>query len=102
MAKRFQPFRPIGRTLSTPPGRHERIRGRPLQRLRKQVMREQPLCPECEAEGRAVAWYEGGELDHIVPLSKGGTNERSNLVGRCRPHHLAKSAKENRDRNLSS
>lgn len=94
MAKRFQPFRPVGRTLSTPPGREERIRGRPLQRLRKQIMKEQPLCPDCEAEGRAVAWYEGGELDHIVPLSKGGTNERSNLVGLCKVHHDQKSERE--------
>jgi 5-methylcytosine-specific restriction enzyme A len=32
------------------------------------------------------------ELDHIVPLHKGGTDARDNLVGLCMTHHAAKTA----------
>lgn len=75
--------------------RTERIRGSALQKLRRQVAAEQPLCPDCEAQGRVTAWYEqGGELDHVKPLHKGGTNERSNLEGVCKLHHDERTARE--------
>ena len=62
--------------------------------MRKQVASEQPLCPDCEAEGRVTAWFPVGELDHVLALSHGGTNDRGNLVGRCKRHHLAKTARD--------
>ena len=65
----------------------ERLRGRALQRMRKLVATEQPLCPDCEKEGRVTAWYPDGELDHIRPIAKGGTNDRSNLQGTCKDHN---------------
>ena len=34
------------------------------------------------------------EVDHIVPLSQGGTNDPSNLITRCARHHKIKTAKE--------
>jgi len=34
------------------------------------------------------------EVDHIVPLSRGGGDERSNLQPLCRPCHAAKTARE--------
>jgi 5-methylcytosine-specific restriction protein A len=58
-----------------------------LQGLRARVFREYPLCGHCTAEG--VDKY-AEELDHIVPLCKGGTDELENLQGLCKEHHRAK------------
>ncbi|RSV15185.1 HNH endonuclease [Sphingomonas sp. ABOLF] len=73
--------------------KHKRIRGRAGVKLRKQVRDEEPLCRLCLAEGRTRATE---QVDHIVPLSRGGSNERSNFQGLCKPHHDAKSASERR------
>jgi 5-methylcytosine-specific restriction enzyme A len=71
--------------------RHPRLRGRAGVRLRQQVRDEEPLCRRCLAEGRTRAT---AEVDHIRPLSRGGSNDRSNLQGLCAPCHLAKSIAE--------
>lgn len=42
------------------------------------------MCEICLAEGR-VTLVE--EVHHIVPVSKGGTNEWSNLMSLCRSCH---------------
>jgi len=39
-------------------------------------------------------WFPVGELDHVLALSSGGTNDRDNLVGRCKRHHLIKTARD--------
>ena len=70
---------------------HERIRGRKLQRIRKRILAEQPLCPICEIEGRVRA---ATEVDHIKPLWAGGDNSRANQQGLCTEHHRAKSIDE--------
>jgi 5-methylcytosine-specific restriction protein A len=67
-----------------PRPRSSRPYGREWQKLRQQVLAEQPFCA-CGAPTT--------EVDHIVPLSKGGTNDRSNLIGRCKPCHSRKTAK---------
>ncbi len=54
-------------------------------------MREQPLCPDCEAIGVIRVW---DEVDHTIPLERGGTNDRDNRVGLCKPHHEAKTAQD--------
>ena len=36
------------------------------------------------------------EVDHIIPLSEGGTNDLDNLITRCRRHHAEKTARERR------
>jgi 5-methylcytosine-specific restriction protein A len=78
-----------------PPARRvERLRGRALQRMRERVAAEQPLCPDCQAEGRALLWYPDGELDHVLALHRGGTNDRENLLGRCKRHHMIKTARD--------
>lgn len=60
-------------------------------RLREQVRLEEPFCRLCLAAGKRVAT---DEVDHIVPLSAGGGNERENLQGLCEPCHSAKSKGE--------
>lgn len=71
--------------------KHKRIRGRAGVKLRKQVRDEEPLCRICQAKGRTRPTE---EVDHIVPLSRGGSNERSNFQGLCKPCHQAKSDEE--------
>ena len=69
----------------------KRDRSRAYRLVREGVLDDQPLCVDCLAEGRTVA---ADEVDHVVPLHQGGTNERSNLAPRCRRHHAEKSANE--------
>lgn len=60
-------------------------------KLREQVRREEPLCRTCLKHDRTRPTE---EVDHIRPLSAGGSNARSNLQGLCGPCHVAKSALE--------
>lgn len=92
-APRFGDRRPGTAAAPVHAGRfkHKRIRGRAGVKLRQQVRDEEPLCRACLAEGRTRAT---DEVDHIVPLSRGGSNARSNLQGLCDPCHKAKSDRE--------
>ena len=76
-------------------GMPERIRGRRGVKHREQVRREEPLCRMCLAKGRVTPTQ---EIDHIIPLRQGGTNDRDNLAGLCREHHLEKSTGYKRQR----
>lgn len=69
----------------------ERIRGRKLQRIRNAVLSREPLCRACHAKGR---YTPAAELDHIIPLHAGGTNDVSNLQPLCRECHQAKTARD--------
>lgn len=78
-------------------------------RIRARVLRAEPLCRACLSKGRPV---EAVEVDHIVPLSEGGTNRlgtllnvttplgivqqwTGNLQPLCKKHHSAKTMSEN-------
>ena len=50
-------------------------------------MMESPLCTHCQAKGLVKL---GEELDHIVPVSKGGSNDPSNLQMLCKECHAVK------------
>ena len=63
--------------------------------IRAVVLADGPQCVYCEI---AVAT----EVDHIVPLSKGGTNEFENLVPACRPCNTKKSNGSVMPRNVAS
>jgi 5-methylcytosine-specific restriction protein A len=67
----------------------ERIRGRTLQRVRVRIMQDQPLCRMCEAKGFVTP---GAEMDHIVPIFMGGSNDDDNLQMLCVECHRKKSA----------
>src|SRR5688572_16764810 len=58
------------------------------QQLRERVLIEEPLCSECRKEGVVCA---AEHVDHIVPKSQGGTDDRSNLSALCPRHHDIKS-----------
>lgn len=89
-------FRPPGwkprKPWSRPVGQNDkRIRGRAGQRMRKQVLEEEPFCRECLKRGlqvRAVV------VDHIIPLAFGGTEDRANKQSLCDPCHDEKSKRE--------
>lgn len=68
-----------------------RLTGWKRQEIRARYLRAHPLCVDCEAAGRVTAAV---ELDHVIPLAKGGTWEWSNLAGRCTPCHAAKTRLE--------
>jgi 5-methylcytosine-specific restriction protein A len=72
-----------------------RLRGRAGVALRGRVRAEEPCCRSCLADGKRVRTE---EIDHIRPLSEGGTDERSNLQGLCKPCHDAKTKVEGRSR----
>jgi 5-methylcytosine-specific restriction protein A len=59
--------------------------------LRERMFLTNPLCAHCLEAGIVRVWE---ELDHIVPLFQGGTNDESNLAGLCRECHNKKSQKE--------
>lgn len=67
----------------------ERVRGWKLQRLRRRLMQENPLCVKCDERGEVRA---ATELDHIVPLFKGGSNDEGNLQLLCEECHREKTA----------
>lgn len=77
----------------------ERLRGWANQRRRERILSARPLCVQCEREGRVA---EATEVDHIVPLWKGGSESDANLQPLCRCCHAAKSATEAAERSGST
>ncbi len=68
-----------------------RMRGRRWLALRSQVLSAEPRCLSCLQQGCLSA---ADEVDHIVPLQQGGTDEVSNLQPLCHDCHATKSAAE--------
>jgi 5-methylcytosine-specific restriction protein A len=68
-----------------------RLRGRALQRRNARVLREQPLCRRCAAQGRTTA---ATQVDHIVALARGGTDDHDNLQGLCSECHGIKTVED--------
>jgi 5-methylcytosine-specific restriction protein A len=64
------------------------------QRARLAYLAHNPLCEECSRHGVTEL---ANEVDHIVPLSKGGARlDPSNLQSLCKPCHSKKTRKEGR------
>lgn len=66
-----------------------RVSGRALQARRLRFWSADPCCVKC---ARLTDWPSGFELDHIVPLFKGGSDRDSNLQVLCLKCHEAKTA----------
>ncbi len=58
--------------------------GRAWKRIRDRYINLHPLCEECKRNGILTP---AEEVHHIKPLSKGGGNERSNLMSLCKSCH---------------
>lgn len=75
-AKRYE-------TYSRDPSVHRKY-GRAWKRIRDSYTKEHPFCEQCFERGILVPV---DEVHHKVPVSKGGTHERSNLMSLCRSCH---------------
>jgi 5-methylcytosine-specific restriction protein A len=60
---------------------------------RRWVLKDSPLCLACQAEGRVAL---ATEIDHVVPVARGGTDDYPNLQPLCSAHHRAKTQREQR------
>lgn len=78
-------------------GPTDRERGRPGARARQRVLlRDGYLCQVCIADGRVTVAV---EVDHIVPLHRGGVDTDHNKQSICATHHREKTLKEIRELN---
>lgn len=82
-------------TLTQAIGSTTRTRGRAWMEIRARVLQDQPLCVHCK---RAGILRVATEVDHITPLSMGGTDAEGNLQSLCTPCHSKKTASEARIR----
>jgi 5-methylcytosine-specific restriction protein A len=55
--------------------------------MRSLFLTNNPLCVECKKTGRITL---ATEVDHIMPLFKGGTDDLENLSALCAEHHREK------------
>lgn len=100
--KTFNPFRKI--QTSSLPARTKQSwgngrGGRAWRRLRKYILeRDNYLCKcdDCVSLGLIRM---ANEVDHIIPLSLGGTDDEDNLRAINKECHKKKTAKESRGRN---
>ena len=69
----------------------KRITGRRLQRIRKQVLGEHPICVACKAKGRVTV---ATQVDHIVALVNGGEDDHDNRQALCDECHEAKTRRD--------
>ena len=58
--------------------------GRAWKRIRDRYAAEHPLCEKCLEEGRVTLM---DEVHHILPISRGGTHDKSNLMSLCHSCH---------------
>ena len=72
----------------------KRMTGRRAVNRRARLLRDQPLCRACDAVGRVAL---ATELDHIVPLYKGGADDESNLQPLCYRCHKIKTQAESNE-----
>ena len=65
----------------------KRLRGSAGVKDRARILWQEPMCRVCDKAASV-------QVDHITPLSKGGTDDRDNKQGICKPCHDAKTARE--------
>ncbi len=57
--------------------------------IRAKVLRLRPWCSECAARGKRT---KATDVDHVVALRRGGTNDINNLMPLCHSCHSRKTA----------
>lgn len=70
---------------------HSRDYGARWRKIRLMQLRVEPLCRHCKANGVVTP---ATEVDHILRLKRGGTNEAHNLQSLCKPCHSRKTQLE--------
>lgn len=65
--------------------------GRGWKALRAYVLSIEPTCRTCRADGRVTP---ATDVDHVVPLARGGSNDIGNLQPLCHACHSRKTARE--------
>lgn len=80
-----------GRKWRQDKSRHQRGYGWQHELMRAHLLATVVICEECARHGRTSAGY---IADHIVPLAKGGTGERSNYQLLCRDCAAEKDARD--------
>lgn len=71
---------------------YPRLRGRKAVEQRLRRLAQEPRCRHCLAKGRITA---ATVPDHIIPLSKGGTDDDDNIQCLCDDCHDAKTTLDN-------
>lgn len=61
-------------------------------RTRARILRRDMHC--CQPCARRGATVQALEVDHIVPIAQGGTDDHANLQAICKPCHAVKTAGE--------
>lgn len=69
----------------------ERLRGRRAVAQRLRRLQAEPLCRDCGAKGIV---REATVPDHIVPLSRGGSDEDTNIRCLCADCHRTRTAEQ--------
>src|SRR4029077_10264151 len=77
-----------------------RQRGPKLQRERRRMMQQNPLCAGYPSGFHGVVVVPWTQRDHIVPLWKGGRDVPENTQGLCDDCHVRKSADEAKERHF--
>ncbi len=65
--------------------------GRAWKRIRERYIAAHPLCEKCRERGKLTP---AQEVHHILPLSRGGTHEDTNLMALCKPCHSEITARD--------
>ena len=65
--------------------------GRAWKRVRERYIAAHPLCEKCREQGKLTP---AQEVHHILPLSRGGTHDESNLMALCKPCHSEITARD--------
>ena len=76
------------------------LTGRPWRRLRDEVMsRDDYVCQECARNGRLTP---ATEVDHIINIASGGTDNMTNLEAICSNCHKIKTQNESKKARVSA
>jgi 5-methylcytosine-specific restriction protein A len=65
-------------------------------KLREQILRRDGYLCRCEECRRTGAVRAADEVDHVIPLARGGTDDPSNLQAIARECHRMKTRRESR------
>jgi len=65
--------------------------GRAWKRVRERYIAAHPLCEKCRERGKLTP---AQEVHHLLPLSRGGTHDESNLMALCKPCHSEITARD--------